>query len=795
MKNINIHALEASMLLNQEGREKLLKLREQNKESKLVLVITSDKEKIIEAEELISLAKENDEKVWIKLEEKEAYLNEVIFNLVSNEFKTILSDLIKKDFTDIEDILKSVWLVGDISYGTLGYFDSVVGNWIANIAKSIIEFNNDKISIFNSNEILAYTSDNLPDFSIITPAVHKIRESFNAEIFAAKLAVKFNTNELIFWNSKSLLTTANISEVPSATVIRQLCYSEATELSFFGSTLINSKAIVYAISKGINVCLKCWKYFEDPGTLINNEEEKEKRHAVKGFSIVHNIALISIEGAGLSGRVGFSSKVFNSMKAAGVSVILYSQASSEYSISIAVPQNQADRAIEAVSISFNEELREDIVNSIDCITDLAIIAAVGNNMAGKKGVAGKFFSSLGKAGVNVKAIAQGASERNISAVIEGSDSIRALRALHAAFFLSKQALSIGLIGPGNIGGTLLDQISNESAFLYEKFQIDLRIRAIASSKFMLLDEDGIDLSTWRETFKNNSVPLDMEKFAKHVGATYFPHRAIVDCSSSSELANKYVDWMKEGMHIVTPNKKAGTANIEYYNELFDTCLTTGRRFYYETTVGAGLPVIGTLKDLVQTGDNVRTIEGIVSGTLAWLFNNFDGSVRFSDLVKKAKEMGYTEPDPRDDLSGMDVARKTVILARELGYEVEVDDMPIESLVPEELAKLPVSEFMEQLEELDKPIFEKFEQAKKESKRLCYVGKVDENGNCSVSLKGYPMNHPFSQASGTDNVICFTTDRYSTQPLVIKGPGAGREVTAGGVFSDILRLSAYLGARV
>lgn len=795
MKKINIHALEASMLLNKEGRDKLLSLRQSNLENKLVIVITSDKEKIIEAKTLIDLAKAKDEMVWVKLEEKEALLNDVIYELVNNQFRTKLSDLIKKNFTNIEDILKSVWLVGDVSYGTLGYFDYIVGTWIANIAKAFVESNGDKLHNFDANEALAITSSTLPDFSIVTPAIHKIKESFNAEIFASKLAVQLNTTNLVFWNSKALLTTADVNEVPSATVIENLCYSEATELSYFGSTLINSKAILYAISKGIQVRLRCWKYFDEEGTLINNCENTTNGPSVKGFSVVHNVALISIEGAGLSGRVGFSSKVFEALKAANVNVILYSQASSEYSISIAVPLDHADRAIEAVSINFHEELRDDIINSIECIRDLAVIAAVGNNMAGKKGVAGKFFSSLGKAGVNVKAIAQGASERNISAVIESCDSTRALRALHAAFFLSKQALSIGIIGPGNIGGTLLDQIANESTALYEKFRIDLRIRAIASSKFMLLDEDGIDLSTWRENFKKNSVPLDIEKFANHVSATYFPHRAIVDCSSSSDLAKRYVDWMKNGMHIVTPNKKAGTADIKYYKELFDTCLTTGRRFYYETTVGAGLPVINTLKDLVQTGDNVRSIEGIVSGTLAWLFNNYDGSVKFSDLVKKAKEMGYTEPDPRDDLSGMDVGRKTVILARELGYEVEVSDVPIESLVPEELAKLPVDEFMTKLEQLDKPIQEKFEKAKAENKRLCYVGRVDENGKCSVALKGYPMNHPFSQASGTDNVICFITDRYSTQPLVIKGPGAGREVTAGGVFSDILRLSAYLGARV
>ncbi len=795
MKNFNIHTLEASMLLNKDGRDKLFKLRKSNINDKLILVLTSDKEIIIDAKELITLARNKDERVWVKLDEKEEYLNKVVFDLVHNDYKTALTDLIKKDFTNIEDILKSVWLVGDISYGTIGYFDYVVGSWIGHIAKAMVEGNNDNLTWYDANQILSLSSQAIPDFSIVTPPIHKIRKSFDAEIFASKLAVKLNTANLVFWNSKSLLTTADIREVPSATVIQNLSYREASELSYFGSKLINSKAILTAISKGMQVRLRCWKYFDDLGTLINNGEKNLNGSSVKGFSVVHAVSLICIEGAGISGRVGFSSKVFDALKSANVNTILYSQASSEYSISIAVPAEHAQRAVEAISINFHEELRADIVNSIDCINNLAVIAAVGNNMAGKKGVAGKFFSSLGKVGVNVKAIAQGASERNISAVIESKDTTRALRALHAAFFLSKQALSIGLIGPGSIGGTLLDQIRDETTALYDKFRIDLRIRAIASSKYMLLDEEGINLSTWREDFKNKSIPLDIEKFANHVSVTYFPHRAIVDCSSSSELASRYIDWMNNGMHIVTPNKKAGTASIEYYKDLFNTCLTTGRRFYYETTVGAGLPVISTLKDLVQTGDNVRSVEGIVSGTLAWLFNNYDGSVDFSSLVRKAKEMGYTEPDPRDDLSGMDVCRKTVILARELGYEVEVSDVPIESLVPQELSTLTIDEFMDKLEVLDKIVLEKYEKAKAENKKLCYVGRIDENGKCSVTLKGYPMDHSFSQASGTDNVICFVTDRYSTQPLVIKGPGAGREVTAGGVFSDILRLSAYLGARV
>jgi aspartokinase/homoserine dehydrogenase 1 len=794
MKEIQIHSLEGEMLFCAEGCQRLATIANTN--SSCVIVLSSDKEKFIDIKNLIKYAKEHNEKVWVELENCEDNLNSLISKEIDGSKRSELLDIIRIGFTNIEDILKAVWLVEDTSYGTMGYLDYLVGTWVVNLAKALLEKNNINSTIINYVDMISLKEIG-NDVVLVNAPIHKNKISFDGEIAASNIAVNLKATKLFFWNNKSLLRTADINEVPSSTVIPRLSFSEATELSYFGSDVINPKAIKIAVNNEISVQIKCWKDFDNEGTsvVLNEKEMSEQSSTVKGFSVIHNISLINLEGAGLSGQIGFSSTLFNCMKEQEISVVLYSQASSEYSISIAVHTFQVELAIDAINNTFKVEIENGIINSVQHYDDMAIIAAVGNKMAGTKGVSGTFFKSLGRAGVNVNAIAQGSSERNISAVIKGSESTRALRALHAAFFLSKQALSVGLIGPGNIGGTLLDQIKTEKDRLKVKFDLDIRIRAIASSKKMLLSEDGIDLDNWSDLFEKEAVDCDLDKFAKHVSATYFPHRAIIDCTSSEFIAAKYVDWIEMGVHLITPNKKAGTAVYSEYKRLFDTCQKTGRRFFYETTVGAGLPVIGTLKDLVQTGDNVRTIEGVVSGTLAWLFNNYDGMVPFSELVMNAKNMGYTEPDPRDDLSGMDVARKTVILARELGYKIEVSDLEIESLVPENLAKLPINEFMKNLSQLDEDMKNRFLKAKKEKKRLCYVGKVDENGKCSVSLTAYSMNHPFSSASGTDNVICFTTDRYLAQPLVIKGPGAGREVTAGGVFSDILRLSAYLGARL
>jgi aspartokinase/homoserine dehydrogenase 1 len=790
MNDIRVHAVESSNLVSQDGLEKLIRILRTSGETHQVVVLAPFTDENLELTNLLHLAMQRDERLWSMQEQRFTRWTTLVEDLLAVPAGSKVLGRIKQGFADLEDILRSIWLVQEISEGVERYASTLCDSWVADLACHWANLHN------LPADLLSY-ADSLKKQSVDESAlfIYGAVKDGQSEYAAASIAAQLEAVGVTFWNNSSLLHNADHREVPSALVIRSLSYAEATELSFFGAPIIHSHALVPAIAASLDVQLRCWKDEEDPGTVISKHGDQKEPNRVKGFSIIHDIALINVEGAGMSGVIGIASRLFSAMRKASISVVLISQASSEYSICFAVPEREAERACATARKEFAPELEAASIQSIEAETGLAVLAAVGEQMTGQAGVAGKFFSSLGKAGVNVIAIAQGSSETNISAVIKGSDSKKALRALHARFFLSKRAISVGLLGPGNIGGTLLQQIAKETTRLKEQFGLDIHIRGIANSRKMLLDQDGIDPGDWKERFEKEAVELDEDLFTRHIGATYFPHSLIIDCTTSSKLAEQYVSWLESGIHVITPNKKAGTAPMEYYQRLLETSMRTGKRFLYETTVGAGLPIIWTLKDLVQTGDTVHRIEGIVSGTLAWLFSSYDGSVPFSSLVRQAKEMGYTEPDPRDDLSGMDVGRKTVILARELGHSLEVEDIPIQSLVPESLDGCSPSEFMERLEAID-PIIEKaYKDAAAKGEKLRYVGIVDEEGNCSASLRSYASDHPFAQASGTDNVICFTTDRYLSQPLVIKGPGAGREVTAGGVFSDILRLAAYLGARI
>ncbi len=427
--------------------------------------------------------------------------------------------------------------------------------------------------------------------------------------------------------------------------------------------------------------------------------------------------------------------------------------------------------------------------------DLAIRAFVGDGRAGTPGVSAKGYISLGAASVNVRAIVQGASERNISVVIDGKDATKALRAAHAGFYLSPHTLSIGIIGPGTVGRVLLEQLASQAPRLSEKFKVNLRVRGILASKRMVLSDTGIDLSRWKEVLDANGVPADLDRFVEHVRVDYLPHTVLIDCTANEAIGRRYQEWLARGIHIVTPNKKANSGDLDYYHSLHATRRNSGAHYLYETTVGAGLPVVQTLRDLRDTGDDITSIEGIFSGTLAYLFTVYDGRTAFSDIVKDAKQRGYTEPDPRDDLSGTDVARKLIILGRESGLDLRLSDVKVESLVPAGLESGSIEDFLEKLPKYDSNMRERYEAAKGRGKVLRYVGRLTSDGKATVGLVELDAKHAFANIALTDNVVRFATRRYCNNPLIVQGPGAGPEVTAGGVFADLLRLAAYLGARL
>jgi bifunctional aspartokinase / homoserine dehydrogenase 1 len=613
---------------------------------------------------------------------------------------------------------------------------------------------------------------------------------FSASIFGALL----DAAEIVIWTDVDGVLSADPRRVPDAQIIRALSYNEAMELAYFGAKVIHPQTMAPAVGRGIPIWIKNTFAPEKPGTLICAHPESGDQ-LVKGITSIENVALVNLEGAGMIGVPGTAYRLFGALREEDISVILISQGSSEHSICCAIPAAQAERARAVLERAFARELAEGQIQSVDVTGELAILAVVGDGMAGMPGVAGKVFGALGGASINVRAIAQGASERNISVVVDGRQATRALRAAHASFYLSPHTLSIGVIGPGTVGRVLLDQLAAERERLARELRIDLRVRGIMTSKEMRLGEPGIDLSRWREEVQQGAEPADLTRFIEHIRVDYLPHTVLIDCSASEAVARHYRDWLAAGIHIVTPNKKANSAELSYYQSLLDARRASGAHYLYETTVGAGLPVIQTLIDLKQTGDKIRSIEGIFSGTLAYLFNVYDGKSPFSGIVRDAKQRGYTEPDPRDDLSGMDVARKLIILGREMGLKLEMRDVEVESLVPAGLEKGSIEHFLAALPAHDAVMQKRHAAATARDHVLRYVGRVTAEGRATVGLVELERKHAFANIALTDNVVRYATDRYCNNPLIVQGPGAGPEVTAGGVFADLLRLAAYLGARL
>lgn len=612
---------------------------------------------------------------------------------------------------------------------------------------------------------------------------------FSASIFADLL----DAAEIHIWTDVDGVLSADPRLVPEATIIDSLSYHEAMELAYFGAKVIHPQTMAPAVTKGIPIWIRNTFAPERAGTLIC--ARPSSTHLVKGITSIDRVALINVEGAGMIGVPGTAQRLFSALREHGISVVLISQGSSEHSICFAVPMQEADTAEEVVREAFRAELVHGQIQNVDSARDCSILAVVGDGMAGTPGVAAKVFSALGNAGVSVRAIAQGASERNISLVVEGKQASRALRSVHSSFYLSPYTVSIGLIGPGTVGAEFLDQLASQRERLRRDGNLDLRLRGITTSRQMLLGDPAVDYDRWRESLERGQA-ADLGRFEEHIHADHLPHAVIVDCTASADVACRYPDWLAAGIHVVTPNKKANSGDLDLYTRVKEARREGGSHYLYEATVGAGLPVIQTIRDLRETGDDINRVEGILSGTLSYLFNVWDGERPFSEIVREARRRGYTEPDPRDDLSGLDVARKLVILGREIGLGLTLEDVEIETLVPDGLAGCTVEEFLAGPGGLDTKMLARLRSAQAKGCVLRYVGALDPgNGRATVGLVELDRRHPFAGINLTDNIVRFVTRRYHQNPLVVQGPGAGPAVTAGGVFADLLRVCAYVGGRL
>ena len=604
----------------------------------------------------------------------------------------------------------------------------------------------------------------------------------------AIFAALCGASEFHVWSDVDGVLSADPRLVPEAVLIDRSSYNEACELAYFGAKVLHPQTMAPAFERGIPIVARNTFHPAHPGTRIS--AEKDTSRPVKGVTTISGLAILNIEGAGMIGVPGTAERAFEALRHARVSVVMISQGSSEHSICCVIQERDGEAARATVEQAFARELAAAQISAVTVQPGIAALAIVGDGMTGTPGVAARLFESLARASVNARVIAQGASERNISEAIDAAQARRALCAVHAGFYLSAQTISIGVIGPGHVGQALLHQLAAARERLVATAGIDLRVRAIATRSVMVLGDPFLPLEDAKALLARDGRPADLAQFVEHVHAEHLPHAVIVDCSASDAMADRYDGWLARGIHVITPNKHAGSGPWERYAAF----KARGAHFRYESTVGAALPVITTLRDLVDTGDELRVVEGIFSRTLAYLFDRFDGTAPFSELVRSARELGYTEPDPRDDLSGLDVARKLVILAREAGWRTSLEQVELESLVPAELRSVSLDEFLRRLPELDEPMLARLHAARRESGCLRYVARLDSGGCAQVGLVTLPSTHAFAHLRLTDNVVQLRTRRYSENPLVVQGPGAGPEVAAAGVFADLLRVAAALGAR-
>ncbi len=718
-------------------------------------------------------------------------------------------------FEELRDILKSISLIRVCSKRTMDYVVTYGERLNAQLMTKLLKNSGSLAEYVDAREIMITDRKHDGARVLVDPTYARIKERLTeiliyvvtgfiaasedgvtttlgrggSDYTAALIGAALDVDKIEIWTDVDGFMSADPRIVESAFVLPEVSYEEAMELSYFGAKVIHPETIRPAVQKNIPVWIKNSFAPKKAGTKISSAQNGTD-HPVKGIASFHNISMINVQGSGMVGVPGVSGRLFGALAREGINVIMITQASSEHSICFVIQSKEAEAAKKALEVEFVQELIAGKIDGIVVQNNLAILAAVGDNMAGHPGISGKLFEAIGENSINVVAIAQGSSERNVSLVVNEVDAVMAVNVIHSAFYLSHRVSNVFIIGTGNIGSTLLRQMNDGLDDLFNKHGLLVRVCGIANVDNMIIDDQGIDLENWQTLVEESETKTDINVLLQKIKALKLQNSILVDVTASEFVASKYVDYLSAGIHVVTPNKKANTMSQEYYNQLKALTLDHRMHYLYETTVGAGLPLISTIQDLVQSGDDVLEIEGIFSGTLGFIFSALSTDKPFSQIVRKAYDNGYTEPDPRDDLSGMDVTRKILTLAREIGMEMELDDVDVATPLPDDFNQGGLDEFWEKLPSLDAAFERRRARAESNGNVLRFMASL-KDGACSVGIAEVSQEHVLSRADGTDNIIRITTKRYYDNPMTVQGPGAGREVTAGGIFANIINLSYHL----
>ena len=764
-----------------------------------------------------ALASKQDTAYKASLKDLEARHLSTIKALIPIHAQSTVLSKVKSELNTLETLLEGAFLIGEItpqlsdkivSYGELlsAYIiceyikhqglDAILAN-----SRSLIKTNNINgkatvnfdLTYQNCKKYVEDTAQNI----IIAPGFIASSEKGNpttlgrggSDYTAAIFAAAIDATALEIWTDVSGMYTANPKLVKQAKAIPHISYEEAMELSHFGAKVLYPPTIQPVLSKGISIVIKNTFKPEDAGTLITKNTNAQGK-TVRGISHVENIALLSLEGPGMVGIPGISKRFFEVLSQAEISVVLITQASSEHSICVGISADNLDQAVYVVNEAFAYEIERGKIKPVIAEKSLAIIALVGDNMKSHQGLSGKMFSTLGKNNVNIRVIAQGASERNISAVIKDEDVKKALNALHEEFFEENvKQLNLFVMGVGNVGSKFLNQVGQQKKYLKENLKLNIRVIGLSNSRTMVFDEGGISLKNW-EAILTGGEKADKAKFFETVNKLNYRNSIFVDNTASAEVSTTYNAYLGNSISVVTCNKIACSSDFTNYQELKALARTFNAPFLFETNVGAGLPIIDTLKHLMASGDKILKIQAVLSGSLNFVFNNFNDKTTFHDVVKQAQEEGYTEPDPKIDLSGVDVMRKILILARESGNQMEIDDIVNKSFLPQEsLDTDNNADFFASLIAHEADFQKIYKSATANGSKLKYVAQF-EAGKASVGLEEIPKGHDFYNLEGSDNIVLFYTERYPNQPMIIKGAGAGADVTASGIFADIIRIGNY-----